>query len=487
MEYISHTLAVSTLAHMLVVIAVGVRVVMKRSAQGVAFAWLFLVIMLPVAGVLLYVLIGERRIEPGRTRRIDSLVGSIGELRAANRWAALTRVDWSRHPPAATGLNRLCCNVVGSPTVGGSEFELFSDTEEVLQAIARDVDSATTGVSMAFYIWNEGASADTVLEAVIRAAERGVRCRVLVDALGARPWLKGKQPRRLRDAGVQVQAALPVGLWRGLLGRTDLRLHRKIVVIDDRLAWTGSMNLVDPRVFKQSAGVGEWVDAMVRLQGAVVAPLGTTLLGDWMLETGTPFKELAESTGLHHVAPRGTADIQVVPSGPGESGDGLLQMILALINAARHELLLTTPYLVPDDSVLRALRGAAGRGVKVTIIVPERVDSLLTRYASRSYFDDLLGVGINIVLYKKGLLHTKSMVVDASMSMFGTVNFDMRSLWLNYEVSLFIYDPDFAARLHTLQQSYINDSHPIDAAAWAARSGSERFLENSLRLVSPLL
>ena len=119
--------------------------------------------------------------------------------------------------------------------------------------------------------------------------------------------------------------------------------------------------------------------------------------------------------------------------------------------------------------------------------MPERVDSVLTRYASRSYFDDLLGAGVDIVLYKKGLLHTKSMVVDASMSMFGTVNFDMRSLWLNYEVSLFIYDPDFAIRLRALQHSYIGDSHPIDAAAWAVRSGSERFLENSLRLVSPLL
>jgi cardiolipin synthase len=364
---------------------------------------------------------------------------------------------------------------------------LFSDAEEVLQAIARDIDSATTSVSMAFYIWNEGASADTVLEALIRAANRGISCRILVDALGARPWLRGKQPQRLRAAGVQVQPALPVGLLRSFVGRTDLRLHRKIVVIDDRLAWTGSMNLVDPRIFKQNTGVGEWVDAMVRLQGSVVAPLGSVVLGDWMVETGTPFKELAESAGLHRVAPLGTADIQVIPSGPGESGDGLLQMMLALINAARKELLLTTPYLVPDDSILRALRGAAGRGVKVTIIVPERVDSILTRYASRSYFDDLLEVGIDIVLYKKGLLHTKSMVVDASMSMFGTVNFDMRSLWLNYEVSLFIYDSDFANKLRALQRSYIVDSRAIDAAEWAQRSNAHRLLENSLRLVSPLL
>ena len=133
--------------------------------------------------------------------------------------------------------------------------------------------------------------------------------------------------------------------------------------------------------------------------------------------------------------------MQVVPSGPGQSEDGLLQMILGLINAARDELMLTTPYLVPDDAMILALRGAAARGVQVTLIVPEKVDSFLTRYASRSYYDDLLDAGVAIQLYRGGLLHTKSISVDGTMSMFGTVNLDMRSLWLNYEVALFIYRP----------------------------------------------
>jgi cardiolipin synthase len=137
--------------------------------------------------------------------------------------------------------------------------------------------------------------------------------------------------------------------------------------------------------------------------------------------------------------------------------------------------------------MLRALRGAAGRGVKVKVIVPERVDSLLTRHASRSYFDDLLGAGVEIFLYREGLLHTKSIVADGSMSMFGTVNLDMRSLWLNYEVALFIYDPEFAKKLRALQQSYVAASRRLDPAEWAARSPAHRFLENTFRLVSPIL
>ena len=162
-------------------------------------------------------------------------------------------------------------------------------------------------------------------------------------------------------------------------------------------------------------------------------------------------------------------------------------MLLALIYAAREELVLTTPYLAPDDAMITALRGAAGRGVEVSLIVPEKVDSFLTRYASRSYYDELLELGVKIYLYRDGLLHTKSIMVDGAMSMFGTVNLDMRSLWLNYEVALFVYDQTFARDLRALQQTYIDDADLLDPAVWATRPFRHRFLENTLRLMSPLL
>ncbi|MEA3274705.1 MAG: cardiolipin synthase [Pseudomonadota bacterium] len=473
--------------HMLIVILIIVRVIMRRPATGVALAWLVLVAVLPFAGALLYLLIGERRIGRQRTRRIGRLRTDYRKIAAAAVREGLTDVDWSRRPPATQGMDRLGRKTVGSATVRGSDFRLFSDTQEMLRAIARDVDAAKTSVLMEFYIWSEGGSADEVLDAVIRAAQRGVACRLLIDAMGAKPWWKCEQPQRLRDAGVDLRPALPVGLFRTFVGRTDLRLHRKIAIIDGEAAWTGSMNLVDPRYFKQGAGVGEWVDAMVRVEGAVVVPLAATLLGDWVLETGEPVRDLIASAGLHLVEPNGPADIQVIPSGPGETGDGLLQMLLALINAAQHELVLTTPYLVPDDSMIYALRGAAGRGVKVSLIVPEKVDSFLTRYASRSYYDELLDIGVQIQLYRGGLLHTKSITVDGAVSMFGTVNLDMRSLWINYEVALFVYERDFARELRALQQTYIEDSDRLEQALWGKRSLKARFLENALRLMSPLL
>ena len=473
--------------HAAIVLAIGVRVVMRRSARGVALSWLLLVATLPYAGALLYLLIGERRIGRKRSHGIAALRTDFRQIAKATIPADFTAIDWPSLPVAAQGMDRLGRSLVGGATVRGNTIELFSDTQAILSAIVRDVDAARTSVLMEFYIWNEGGAADEVVEAVIRAAGRGVQCLLLIDALGARPWWKGRQPKRLRDAGVQLCAALPVGLLRTLIGRTDLRLHRKIVVIDGTAAWTGSMNLVDPRYFKQGSGVGEWVDAMVRLEGAVVNPLAGIMIGDWILETGEPMQKLIDAAGLGRAQPAGSANIQVVPSGPGESGDGLLQMILGLITSAQRELVLTTPYLVPDDPMILALRGAAARGVQVTLIVPEKIDSFLTRYASRSYYDDLLDAGVVIQLYRGGLLHTKSISVDGTMSMFGTVNLDMRSLWLNYEVALFIYHREFAAALRALQKSYMGESRPLDPADWAVRPFRERLIENTLRLFSPLL
>ncbi len=352
----------TAIAHALLVIGIGVRVIMARPATGVALAWIALVAGLPFAGAAIYFLIGERRIGTKRARALRKLRTDFARMSQTAVQQGRTDVDWSRHDPAAAGMDRLGRHLVGSATFHGSDLQLLSDTQEVLTAIARDIDDAKKSVLMEFYIWNAGGTADEVLEALIRAAERGVSCRLLVDAVGARPWWKGQQPRRLREAGVDVRPALPAGLLRMFIGRADLRLHRKIVVVDGHVAWTGSMNLVDPRFFKQDAGVGEWVDAMVRVTGAAVAPLAATMIGDWALETGESIDALVEHAGLRFVEPAGTSDVQVIPSGPGESDDTLLQMLLALVNAARNELVLTTPYLVADESLLRALRGAAGAG-----------------------------------------------------------------------------------------------------------------------------
>lgn len=487
MDFILHAGTITVGIHLAIFVAVSVRVIMLRPATGIALAWILICAVLPIVGGLLYVLFGERRVGQRRARRIAALRPDLEGLASVAIQEGMTDVDWARHREACRAMDRLGRSMVGMPTVVENGLELISDTQTALRRITEDVDRAEHSVHMEFYIWSEGGAADDVLEALIRAAGRGIVCRVLVDSLGSRPWLKGKQPKRLRKAGVEVVQALPVGLLRTVTARNDLRIHRKIVAIDGRVAWTGSMNLVDPRLFKQGAGVGQWVDAMVRVEGNAVGLLVATLIYDWQLETGAPVHDLLRSADVERVRGKGTADVQVIPSGPEESGDGILQMLIATIYAAREKIVLTTPYFIPDESMLRALRGAAARGVEVDLIVPERVDSMLVRHASRSYYADLMEAGIRIRLFRSGLLHTKSITVDDRLSMIGTVNLDMRSLWLNYEVSLFVYDADFTKRLRALQQTYLDDSDGIDLGTWLARPFGPRFMENMIRLVGPLL
>lgn len=474
-------------AHIATFLVIGFRVIMRKPAVGVALAWLLLVVGVPLVGALFYLLVGERRVGQRRASRIAQLHTDYSTLADRIVDDAITKVDWSKHRPAARGMDQLGTAIVGVPTVAGSTGRLLTESEEILKQIAADVDAAQTSVLMEFYIWSEGGFADEVFEALIRAGERGVSCRLLVDAVGGRPWWKGKQPARLRQAGVQVLPAFPAGIWQAIFSRNDLRLHRKIAVIDGAVAWTGSMNLVDPRYFKQEKNVGEWVDAMVRAEGAVVAPLAMTMIGDWIVESGEPVEDILASTGLGRIEPKGVGDAQVVPSGPAETSDGALQMLLALINSAYKELVMTTPYFVPDDSLLRAIRGAAGRGVEVHLILPEKVDSRLAFYASRSYLEELMELGVQIHQFHGGLLHTKSITADRSISMFGTVNLDMRSIWLNYEVSIFVYGHAFGEHLRALQQEYMDKSHRLDPDQWCQRPTREKLLENCMRLMSPIL
>ncbi len=266
--------------------------------------------------------------------------------------------------------------------------------------------------------------------------------------------------------------------------RADLRLHRKIVVIDGALGYTGSLNLADPALFKQNAGVGQWVDAFARVRGPAVEALSATFLYDWELETG---EAIPGGRGGHTSAAPGAAIVQVLPSGPGEHVQAIEQILLAAIYAANRELVLTTPYFVPDESILAALLSAPGRGVDVTLIVPAKVDSRMTHYASRAYQADLLAAGVRIALYQGGLLHTKSLAVDGQFSLFGSLNLDPRSLRLDFEITLAVYDAEFTAALRHLQQRYIEKSVWLDLATCHSRSAVERFTEDAARLIGPLL
>jgi cardiolipin synthase len=369
------------------------------------------------------------------------------------------------------------------PLLGGHRLQLLPDSETSMRALIADIDAARTFVHMEFYIWNAGGFVDDLVAALVRAAQRGVVCSTLMDSLGSRPFFKSTAIGLLRQAGVRVVEVLPVNPVRALFVRFDLRDHRKIAVIDRRIAYTGSMNIADPRFFKQDAGVGEWVDAMVRIEGPSAWVLEAVSLSLTALQTGADFAPPPPP----ELPVLGNSQVQIFPSGPQSSNWQIEQVLLAAIYAARHEIVLTTPYFIPTEALLKALRSAAMRGVRVILIVPEKIDSMMVRYASRAYNDDLLAVGIAILHFRDGLLHTKSMVVDEEITIFGTVNLDLRSFELNFEVSLIAFDQDFSAEMRALQRHYESRSDPVVHADWMARPWWRRTLENAMQVMSPLL
>jgi cardiolipin synthase len=382
---------------------------------------------------------------------------------------------------------RLIEQSAGIPAVPGNELVLFEHWQDVFDSLIADIDAAQRTCHLEFYIWHPGGRTDEVVEALLRARLRGVLCRVLVDDVGSRDFLRGHQALRLREAGVAVHAALRAGLLRMLFVRFDLRMHRKIAVFDGEIAYTGSLNLVDPRYFKQHSGVGQWVDAMVRVRGPIVEALGITFLGDWELEADEGLQQLRQTGDIHALPEQGTAVAQAIPSGPNVRSEAIQEILLTTIYSARRELVLTTPYFIPDEALMIALLSAARRGVQVTLVVPAKVDSRLVRVVSRAFKGELAAAGVRVAQFSGGLLHTKSITVDGEISLFGSLNLDPRSIYLNFEFTLAVHDESFTRRLRALQQTYIDDSHVLNLEQWRSRSFATRALENGARLMSPLL
>jgi len=466
----------------LVTYFIGVIISVRRPV-GVAFAWIFIVMSFPVVGICLYVLIGERPVGRKLTRKIIRMNREYSEITEDMR--RKYSEDKQKLPIEARLFSHLAASNNGTPVVAGNQVELHTNSLQILQLFIDEINQAKESLHLEFYIWALGGDADRVGEAMIAAAKRGIACRVLLDSLGSKDWFKSKWPARFRNAGIEVTEALPIQIGRFQFRRADIRLHRKIFVIDSTIVWTGSMNLVDPRTFKQDSGVGEWVDAMVRVEGPVAAQFELTFSFDWSVDNPkiTHFKDHKPPIAPHE----GGVIAQEFASGPVYRDDILYQVMLSAIVDANEELTITTPYFGPDDGLMQALMATARRGVRVTLIVPKLNDSKLVAWSSKSYYADLLNSGVLIAEFHGGLLHTKSLMVDRKAAIFGSVNFDQRSLRLNFEISLIVYDNEFCATLQALIESYLAQSDYVNPKLWAERPRWQHYLENAAHLTSPLL
>lgn len=461
------------------------RVLIKRRNIPYSMSWLLTIYIIPFIGISIWFFFGELYLGK-RQKKIANRIWSI-----SNKWLhelkSCTYIFQIKNSEVATSIFQLCKNRQGLHGIKSKKIKLLTNTKKIMQILIRDIYLARKNIEMVFYIWKPGGMADDVAIALIDSAKRGIHCRLMLDSAGSIEFFQSPWVEIMRKSGIQVVEALKVNLLRVFLRRVDVRQHRKIILIDNYIAYSGSMNLVDPYLFKKSSGIGQWIDLMTRIEGPIATTMGIIYSCDWEIETGLKILPQLPNKKMLENQSNKNASIQVIASGPGFLKNMIHQALLTAIYSAKRELIITTPYLVPSEDLLEAICTAAQRGVEVSIIIPLYHDSILVKWASRVFFSELLEAGVKIFQFQKGLLHSKSILVDQQLSLIGTVNLDMRSLWLNFEITLVIDDSDFGRNLFCIQNKYISDSQLIDKKAWSMRSYWKRILEKIFYFLSPLL
>ena len=465
-------------------IAVLVRVMLRPHREPASrIAWVAVILSLPFVGVIAYILFGEVNI--GRRR--------VAKLRAIERSMPSPGLDAAGEPDNLRAetpthyehLFRVGQAISGFAPVGGNAARLLADSNATVTAMVADIDAAKDHVHVLFYIWLEDQNGCRIADALQRAAARGVQCRAMVDGLGSRALLKSAGWRAMQSTGVKVGVALAMKhpLLRAPFRRFDLRNHRKIVVIDNAITYCGSQNCADPE-FRVKAKFAPWVDVMVRFEGPIARQNQRLFASDWMSATDENLADLLQSPGR---IPQPGITAQVVGTGPTVRPSAMPEMFAALIYTAQRELVITTPYYVPNELLQDALCSAAYRGVKVTIIFPARNDSWIVAGASRSYYAELLAAGVAIHEYAGGLLHAKTLALDGEITLIGSANMDRRSFDLNYENNILLHDATLTAALRERQLEYLARSRPVTRAEVEAWSLPRKFWNNTLALLGPVL
>jgi cardiolipin synthase len=457
-------------------------VLVRRKEPSSTIAWILTLVFLPALGAFLFVLFGRDRVRwPARRKReLDAVVRAQVE-------GAREEGDAGSSSPAAItnplerALFRVGRRLTQLRATDGNKVDVLVEGSETYAAIGAAIDGARHHVHAQYYLIRDDATGRWFRERLVAAAERGVKVRLLLDGFGCFALGRGWR-RPLKRAGARVADFLPMRSL--LLQPVNLRNHRKIVVVDGETAFTGGFNVGDE--YKgEMPGVGKWRDVHLRIEGPAAAELQRVFFQDWAFATAEPIDP--HEYFPRHVAARGDATVAIVPSGPDTRNEAIHRLFFGAIVGAEREVLVTTPYFVPTESILVAMELAAMRGIDVKLVLPSRSNHTVTFHAGRSFYAPLLEAGVRICEYQPGIVHAKTLVADAQVALVGSANMDLRSFRLNFEVHALVHDTTTAASLRRGFEAYEEKSHVIGLAEWQARPSGLRIREGAARLVSPLL
>ncbi len=471
-----------------VVIDLAVRIVAvitipRNRRPTSAMAWLLAIFFIPVVGVLLFLLIGNPRLPRARRRKQTRINEYIADTASHLHFGTLRphAPDWF---PPLVAMNQ---SMGALPLAGDNGADLIADYEQSLAQMAAAIREAREYVHVEFYIMQADATTDDFFNALEETAARGVPVRVLLDYWANRWKPKYRQTvRRLERMGADWHLMLPVQPLRGRIQRPDLRNHRKLLVVDGKVGFLGSQNITDssynlPKNIRRGL---HWVDLMVRVDGPVVASVNAVFLSDYYAETD----RVPQGIDITRVeSGSGDLDCQIVPSGPGFEAENNLRLFLSLLYAARRQIMIVSPYFVPDEALLLAVTSAVDRGVQVELFVSEEGDQAIVYHAQRSYYEALLRAGVRIWMYPKPyILHTKSVTIDTEIAVIGSSNMDMRSFGLNMEISMLVRGEEFVHQMRLVEDAYRSRSRELTLDEWMQQPLRSTVLDNLARLTSAL-
>ena len=458
------------------IVAIIIAILLDNRDPAKSLAWITILVLLPVVGIILYLFFGH-------DFRKQKIITKKSIRNIKNRPIPIcntSHVDMEKLTPQQQNLIQFLKKVGEAPPYAGSKIQVYADGESTFEAMFSAIEQAQQHIHIEFFIFEDDRVSNSLRELLIKKAQEGVRVRMIYDYLGS--WrLPKSYIRSLRKAGAYVQSFLPVRFRLSKM-KINYRNHRKILVVDGKIGFTGGLNIADRYLYGNK--LGKWRDTFVRIEGNAVHGLQANFLIDWF------FVDRKLITDPKYYPEMPTYDdnlIQFVTSGPDSDWENITHGLTQAIMTATDYVYMHTPYFVPSQSVVSAIHTAALSGIDVRLLIPEKSDAPLSAYATNSYISRLMEAGVKVYFYQNNFLHSKSIVIDDMISSIGSANLDERSSNQNFELNAFIYDKDTAITLRELFLNDLKNSRKVNAEEWAKRSNWKKLKESIARLFVPLL
>ena len=473
--------------YIFLIILFSLHVIYHYKDTGKAFAYLLLIIFFPLLGMIAYLLLGlNKRKSKMYSRKLIEDQNILSRIEAfvqkTNDNIFEKRIEDLGNQ---TSLARFLSKDNYSLLAPYNKVEIINNGENLFPQIIEDLKNAKNHIHIEYYIIEDGKTFHAIMQVLLAKAQEGVEVRVIFDDFGSKDIRKAYK-KELRKGGVEIYPFLKI-YFIALANRINYRNHRKIIVIDGTIAYTGGINISD-RYVNSADNTLYWRDTHLKIQGYAVYSIQSIFLADWNFCSDAPitpskayFPEMPDSLRNQNTI------VQIASSGPDSNYPTIMYAIISAISSAKREILITTPYFIPSSSLLNALRIAALSDVKIKILTPYKSDSRIVNTASESFYDEILDYGIEVYQYQKGFVHSKLMICDRELAMVGTANMDIRSFDLNFEINAIVYDKKIAEQLCEDFFNDIQSSIKIDPQEWENRSVGKKMLEKTFRLASSLM